>query len=165
MSRRPSWNIDPATGKPVMVSPGRARRPAPAPILGGGGGLPASAFAAQPSGPPPLELLVPALIQRGAVPQLSIGWTPEGRVCFTAQLGPIHIPVAFDLDVFDGQVQVAIDHSRDMAAGLLEGQGAPAEPPADCEDLLAEAQAAVARPEPEAAPKSSIILLPGSCGD
>jgi hypothetical protein len=132
--RRPSHNLD-ADGKLVKRNGiDGAIFDRPSPII-----LPAI----NPQPPPqqiPIEHLVPALMQQGCQPSLSIGCRPDGMVGLVAQCGPIAIPLAFDLDGL-AQIEGAIATAKAQAEGLQPVNDP--EIPEGCEDLLQQAMANV----------------------
>jgi hypothetical protein len=148
--RRPSFSIDPASGRPMLGAGGQPVRPT---LIEPGPAMPVNA-----RGAPPLEQIIPYLISRGARPQLQVGFTGDGQVAFTAICGPIQIPVTIALDVFDASLVPALQQAYDRAAENLAAQQQPELPevPADTEDLLDAAIAAVA---PTGEPRR--IILPG----
>lgn len=143
--RRAGFHLDPATGRPVrpvgparspLVLPGQGEaRSAIVPTLPGAGRpMPGP-------GMPPLEELVPFLMNSGMPVNARFAATNDGQIFLALSVGKIMIPLAVSVAYWDENVQPAIDKARSGALEALAAQkdadGLPPIPEG-CEDLLEE---------------------------
>jgi hypothetical protein len=133
--RRASYELDPATGKPVMAQAEPPRQPSR--IILPGSPMPSPFSAAPQAAAMPLTQLVPMLQAQGCQAQMSYGVLAEGGpgIGINASIGPITIPLVFD-------VATAKTIHAKLGEHILEAE-AQALVPGPCEDLLAEARANV----------------------
>lgn len=115
MSRRASYDIDPASGRPVLATRGA---PSGIPLIGG---APPGALPIQASPPPqvPLELVAQFLLAQGLKPELAIDWDAVGNVIFVAKLGPLVIPVPFSPSTVAEKVGPRLIKAMDVANAIL----------------------------------------------